>query len=106
MEKEIKENEYITRLKKAVVSYFKEDNVKIILFGSRARGQEYRSSDVDIGIIPFGDTEIENVKITYLKEEIENLNIPYKAEIVNFSEVSADFKKEALKEVIIWKDWN
>jgi hypothetical protein len=39
-----------------------------------------------------------------LKEKIENLNIPYKVEIVDFSQVSESFKKEAIKEVVVWKD--
>lgn len=96
------ENKYILKLKKMVIDFFKYDRVKIVLFGSRARGENYISSDVDIGIIPYG--EFEGEKITLLKEKIEDLNIPYKVEIVNFMEVSKEFKQEALKDVMIWKD--
>jgi predicted nucleotidyltransferase len=100
--KEVSENKYILKLKKMVIDFFKYDRVKIVLFGSRARGENYISSDVDIGIIPYG--EFEEEKITLLKEKIEDLNIPYKVEIVNFTEVSKEFKQEALKDVMIWKD--
>ena len=101
MEIEVLENKYILKLKKMVIDFLKYDKVKIILFGSRARGDNYISSDIDIGIIPYG--KFEGEKITLLKEKIENLNIPYKVEIVNLMEVSKKFKQEALKKVVIWK---
>lgn len=92
----------LTPLKEMIVDFFKDDKVKIIIFGSRAREDNYPNSDVDIGIIPY--ERLDAVRIAILKERIENSNIPYKVEIVNFLEVSEEFKKEALKEVIIWKD--
>lgn len=49
--------------------------------------------------------EIEQKYLLRLKElVIEDSNIPYKVEVVNFSEVSEGFKKSALKEAIVWKD--
>ena len=100
--KEVIENKYIWKLKEMVMEFLKYDKVKVILFGSRARGDNYISSDIDIGIIPYG--KFDDKKITLLKEKTENLNIPYKVEIVNFMEVSKEFKQEALKKVVIWKD--
>jgi hypothetical protein len=100
--KEVSENKYVLKLKKMVIDFLKYDRVKIVLFGSRARGEDYISSDIDIGIIPYG--EFAGEKITLLKEKIEGLNIPHKVEIVNFMEVSKEFKQEALKDVMIWKD--
>jgi len=100
--KEVIENKYIWKLKEIVMEFLKYDKVKVILFGSRARGDNYISSDIVIGIIPYG--KFDDKKITLLKEKTENLNIPYKVEIVNFMEVSKEFKQEALKKVVIWKD--
>jgi len=100
--REVSENKYILKLKKVIIDFLKNDNVKIVLFGSRARRDNYISSDVDIGIIPYG--KFDEKKITLLKENVENLNIPYKVEIVDFSGVSESFRKESLKEVVVWKD--
>lgn len=80
----------------------KGQKIKVVLFGSRARKDYVASSDVDIGLIPYG--AVNEGKITLLRDRIEQLNIPYKVEIVNLQDVSEDFKKEALKEVIVWKD--
>ncbi|HHT9140371.1 MAG TPA: nucleotidyltransferase domain-containing protein, partial [Candidatus Tripitaka californicus] len=59
-------------------------------------------SDVDIGIVPSG--ELSDRELAILRERIEDSNIPYKVEVVNFSEVSEGFKKSALKGAIVWKD--
>ncbi len=93
---------HLSELKKFVVDFLKNEQVKIVLFGSRARKKNQSFSDVDIGLIPY--KEFNEKKITFLKEMIENSNIPYKVEIVNFNETSKDFKNEALKETITWKD--
>lgn len=96
------EGECMIRLKQVVLDFFKADAVKVFLFGSRGRKDNHASSDVDIGILPLGDFAAE--KLTLLREKIEALNIPYKVEIVNFLEVSEEFRREALKEAVVWKD--
>ncbi|MBI2252699.1 MAG: nucleotidyltransferase domain-containing protein [Armatimonadetes bacterium] len=96
------ENKYLLKLKEIVIDFLKDEEARIILFGSRARKEDYISSDIDIGIIPY--RRIDQMKITLLREKIENLNIPYKVEIVNFQDISEDFKHLALKDAVIWKD--
>jgi len=97
-------NKYIEKLKKATLAVFVNEDVKIILFGSRARNDNHITSDVDVGLIP--RERIDKRKILLLEEEVERLNIPYKVEIVDFSKTSADFRGEAIKGAILWKDWN
>ena len=92
----------ISELKKVVIALLKNENVKIMLFGSRARGNNYPYSDVDIGILQSGG--LEEKKLTLLREVIENLNFPYKIEMVNLAEVSEVFKTEVQKDAILWKD--
>lgn len=95
-------NKYLEELKNLALEILKDEKVKIILFGSRSRGDNNITSDVDIGLLPYG--KIGKNKIVLLKEKIEGLNIPYKVELVNFLEASEDFKKEAMKGAIIWKE--
>jgi len=94
-------NHYLIKLKNLVLSVLKDEQVKVVVFGSRARGDNHYASDIDIGLIPYG--KINGKKIAELREKIEDLNIPYKVEIVDFSQASESFKKEALKEVVVWK---
>lgn len=90
------------QLKNTVLEALAGEKARVVLFGSRAGKGYNKFSDVDIGIIPYA--EINESKITLLREKIEDLNIPYKVEVVNFLEVSGDFKKEALKEMVVWKN--
>ena len=92
----------LEKLRKACLTFLKGENVKVVLFGSRARGDFVNTSDVDIGIIP--GEGFDKKKLVLLREHIEDLNIPYTVEIVDYSLVSKDFKKINLKEAMIWKD--
>lgn len=97
-------NRYIEKLKELTLALLEDEKVKVVLFGSRARQDHHRVSDVDIGLIPYG--KLDKKKMALLKEKVEGLNIPYKVEIVDFSQVSSDFKEEAMRGAVIWKDWN
>lgn len=96
-------NNYIEKLKKQVLEILKDEDVEVILFGSRVKGNEEKAtSDIDVGIIP--KERFDRKKITLLREMVEEINIPYKVDIVDFSLVSKRFRQEALKEVDRWKD--
>ena len=60
------DNQYLRRLKGEITAFFNDEDVKIVLFGSRARGDNHPAADVDIGIIPSG--EMDNTKIALLNE--------------------------------------
>ncbi len=92
----------LNELKEVFLEFLKDEEVKVVLFGSRARGEFVNTSDVDVGLV-IGDG-VDRRKLILLREYIEEMNIPYKVEIVDFSTVSEEFKKMALKEAIVWKD--
>ena len=74
---------YIEKLKDALLSFLRDEDIKVVLFGSRARGDSVNTSDVDIGIMPGEGAD--RKKLILLREYIDKLNIPYKVEIVDFS---------------------
>ncbi len=98
----IANNVYIQQLKEHVLTFLGNENVKIVVFGSRIRGDNIASSDIDIGIIPKG--EFDRGELALLREYIDDSNIPYNVDIVDFSTTSEQFKKEALRDAEIWKD--
>ena len=81
--------QYLQKIKDGVLMFLKDENVRIFIFGSRARGDCVSTSDVDIGIIP--GKEFDKVKLTLLHEYIEELNIPYKIDIIDLSSTSEEF---------------
>jgi len=89
-------------LKAIVKDVFKGEDVTVILFGSRGRGDYLETSDVDVGIL--AREEVSKSKITLFREKIENSNIPYKVDVVDLSQASKEFANKALKEgLLIWK---
>ncbi len=83
--------------------FAKSENAKIFIFGSRARGDAYPASDIDVGIeFEHGDEDA-RFKIALLREKFENSNIPQKVDIVNLNETSEEFRNEILKEAVLWK---
>lgn len=87
--------------KKIILQELGNLNCKIFLFGSRATKENHRFSDMDIGIIPGKDFDH---RVLYaLKDKLADSIIPFKVDIVNFSQVTDDFKKEAMKHIIWWK---
>ncbi len=85
----------IDDLKRFLEENLKGKNVKVYLFGSRAKGNYSQHSDIDIAIE--GD-----VNISLLKEIIKESNLPQKVDIVDMKHISDEFKQEILKHGKRW----
>ncbi|PKN00539.1 MAG: hypothetical protein CVU78_00630 [Elusimicrobia bacterium HGW-Elusimicrobia-2] len=83
--------------------FAKNENAKIFIFGSRARGDNYPASDIDIGILFEPGSADARFKISLIKEKFENSNIPQKVDVVNLNEVSENFKSEIMRDAVPWK---
>ena len=68
---------------------------KVIIFGSRARGDFKKTSDIDIAID--SEEDIDFVR-EILDEEVETL---LKFDVVNLRKVNEDFKRRILEEGIV-----
>lgn len=97
------ENKYLELLKDIALRIFSDTECRIFLFGSRARNSYRRDSDYDIGIENISKKEF-LMKKWDLESEVEESVIPHKADLINFDEADEDFKKIALKDVVIWKN--
>ena len=70
---------------------------KVFIFGSRAKGESRKFSDYDIGII--GRKSLGLKKISLIKGELEESDLPYRVDVVDFSTVSKNFKNIALSKI-------
>ncbi len=73
------------------------EKYKVFFFGSRVSGKNDEHSDVDVGIL--GDEKISAKAMEEIREKIENLPTLYTIEMVDFFDVSEDFKKVAMENV-------
>ena len=78
---------------KNVISKNEEIN-KVLLFGSRARGNYRKASDIDIAVFA---PNISSSRLNLLRDSLDELDIIYKIDVVNYYTIS----KEALKYNII-----
>lgn len=76
-------------------------NVKIYLFGSRARGTNAPMADIDIALD--GDKELSRRDVDEVKSMFKESNIMYIIDIVDFHSVSKLMQQQILKDRIIWK---
>jgi predicted nucleotidyltransferase len=94
-------NRHLETIKRVVLAGLQGEDVSVALFGSMASGFYRQPSDVDVAILPRNGWD--RGKLALLREKLENLNVPYKVDVVDFSIVSQRFRDEALKTVVWWR---
>ncbi len=80
----------IELIKELFASFNEIDTVKI--FGSRARGDFKRGSDIDLAL--FGN--IDEKLLRHIASGLDELPTPYKFDIVNYSEIDNDALKQSI----------
>jgi uncharacterized protein len=75
-------------------------HARLYLFGSRARGDAGRASDIDIAILP--DTPLEPGTLARIRDALEESTIPYEVEVIDLSSVDEPFRRKVLAEAIAW----
>lgn len=85
--------DHLSLLKRIIRENIPGDEYIVFLFGSRAEQNHHDRSDIDIGIL--GSQPLSAILRYNLEKQIENSDIPYLVDIVDFSLVTENFKKEA-----------
>ena len=71
---------------------------KTFIFGSRAEGTHRKFSDVDVGIL--GPASVPNKTKFDIEDELEESDIPYQVDVVDFAAVNDRFKRIAMSVTI------
>lgn len=84
------EEKHLLFLKSTLKKYISDDNAKLYIFGSRAKGSHKEFSDIDIAI----DThkKIPDDILLKIILEFEESTLPYEVDIVDLNSVSDNFK--------------
>jgi len=86
-----------SEIKKIIFQFLDPKKYKVFIFGSRAKEKARKYSDYDIGIS--GKRPLPSYLKVLIEEALEESDLPFKVDIVDFSKVSKDFKKVALKNI-------
>lgn len=95
-------NIYLQQAKRIVAKQLAGHAVDAYLFGSRAKGEATRYSDIDLALLPKKAMPI--ALISYVREALEESTIPYRVDVIDLSRVSDKFYKKVLQEGILWYD--
>jgi len=85
------------KIKEIIYRFLDPKEYQVFIFGSRVLGKAKKYSDYDVGI--FGKKSVPATKMVLIEEALEESDLPYKVDVVDFSLVSADFKKVALSKI-------
>ena len=94
-------NVYVLEVKEFTRNFFLIFFLRIYLFGSWARGEAKRSSDVDIAIESREDMSF---LIGEFREALENSCIVYNVDVVDMNFAAESLCKKIREEGIVWKD--
>jgi len=83
-----------------ILKHISGDDLEIFLFGSFAQNKSRLSSDVDLCLK--AKNKIDYALLLKIKSELEESNIPFKIDLIDFHAVDDEFKKIALQEVEKW----
>ena len=85
-------------LKQTVRKYLPDESYKAFIFGSHVTGKNRKFSDIDLGIIgPIPLTPREYISI---KNDLEESDLPYRVDLIDFMKVSDKFKQVSLNNTI------
>ena len=94
-------DQILERLKNIVLAETADANVKVYLFGSWARGEERRASDIDIALdwidgAPPG-------RMARLREILTESDVPFRVDVVDLSTAGEVLASKVAKEGVLWK---
>ncbi|MDA2935675.1 nucleotidyltransferase domain-containing protein [Patescibacteria group bacterium AH-259-L05] len=84
-------------IKKIIFQFLDPKVHKVFIFGSRATGKAKKYSDYDIGI--WSKKPIPSSTKILIEEALEESDLPYNVDIVDFSFVDKKFKDIALSKI-------
>ena len=86
-------------IKEIVFRHIPPNKYKVFVFGSRVSGRAGKWSDYDIGIE--GEEKVPTRSIMDIREALEESDLPYFVDVVDFNEVDEDFKKIAKQKIYL-----
>lgn len=95
-------NRILAETRRIAISILSGHPADLYLFGSWARGDAKRTSDIDLAIVPKGP--IPPDVIVRLRSALVESHVPYRVDVVDLSSVAQGFRERVLEEGIRWTD--
>jgi len=89
-------------VRRLVLDVIGNERADVYLFGSWARGEATRLSDVDVAIN--AHAPLPRGMLARLREHLEESHIPYRVDVVDLARTTPEFRSRVLAEGILWND--
>jgi uncharacterized protein len=90
----------LEEVRRLVLQAVGKDGAVVYLFGSWARGEATRLSDIDVAIDP--PTPLPRGTLARLREQLEESSVPYHVDVVDLSRADPEFRRRVLAEGVPW----
>jgi uncharacterized protein len=90
----------LEQLLRALRPLLSRHKVRVSLFGSRARGDARRASDIDLALI--GETPLPLDELARARQSLEESNIPFRVDLLDYATVSPSLRRSIDREGIEW----
>jgi predicted nucleotidyltransferase len=94
----------LDQVKEVVLKQLAGKPVKVYLFSSWARGEQKRTSDIDISMDWKVSATTLQRELATIRDALEESTVPYKVDLLNMNEADAIIVSKILREGEIWKD--
>lgn len=85
-------------LKDLLIDPLKDQGAQLWIFGSRARGDHQKFSDIDI--LFSVSKKLPEIFLFNIKDSLEESNLPYKVDLVNLENLAKSYRDDVLKDRI------
>jgi predicted nucleotidyltransferase len=92
----------LDEVRRIVCAALRGHQAQVYLFGSWATGENRRTSDIDIAILP-SEPLPEDI-LSRIKKALEESLVIYPVDVVDLSRVSPQFRDRVLEEGVLWSD--
>ena len=92
----------LAELKHIVMRGLRGFNVRVYLFGSYARGNPHRCSDIDLAVLPL--ESLPPGTLSEIREALEESLVPYAVDLVDLTQADDSFRAAVLREGTLWSD--
>jgi predicted nucleotidyltransferase len=93
---------HLQAVRRILLKRLQRYNASIYLFGSMARGEFRKTSDIDVAVLSTGG--LPDGVLSEIREEFENSIVPYRVELIDLAKASPGFAAHVKRVGIPWND--
>jgi uncharacterized protein len=92
----------IEAVRRIVVDRLRDTGARVLLFGSAARGEMRRTSDIDVSVLP--ERPLPTGLLSEVRDALHDSSILREVDLVDLSDTNESFRAQVLQEGVPWTE--